>query len=346
MPCSRRTWLGGAGLGLAALSPLPALAKPFAPLAGPRARLIFCNDLSGDIDGLFAAVHAILSPSLELRAIVGTSTYRSGRMIGDSPPETAANAAAIAREMLALMKMPGRTTVVEGGDRKLSSLSEPVESPGARAIIAEAMRNDTALPLYVAAGGALTEIASAIMFEPKVAERITVVWNGGMPYPNGGLGETNFGFDPLAAQFLFNETAVRIWQVPIDVFATCVVSASEIQAYVAPCGAIGRWLYAKLLNRPDKYRRQLNMGETWTLGDSPLILLTALNDWPPSGQDRPFRYEGTSSSRFDEIWAPRLGSDGSYTPRSEGRKIRVYKSVDSRLMLGDLFAKLRVNFGS
>lgn len=37
--------------------------------------------------------------------------------------------------------------------------------------------------------------------------------------------------------------------------------------------------------------------------------------------------------------------DGSYEPRSDGRKIRVYKSIDTRLMFDDFFAKLRLNAG-
>src|SRR5207245_1264454 len=66
-----------------------------APVAGPRSRTIFVNDLSGDIDGLFAAAHQILSTSTKLRAIVGAGTGRVG--------ETAERSAALAGEMLELM---------------------------------------------------------------------------------------------------------------------------------------------------------------------------------------------------------------------------------------------------
>lgn len=48
---------------------------PYVPKAGPRARVLLVNDLSGDVDGLFAAAHMLLSPSIELRAIIGTATY-------------------------------------------------------------------------------------------------------------------------------------------------------------------------------------------------------------------------------------------------------------------------------
>ena len=288
MAFDRRTMIKAAALatasaGLAAPAGF-ALAKalpPFVPGAGVRSRVLFVNDLSGDIDGLFATVHAILSPSIELRGIIGTRTGRAD--------ETAAASAGLAREMLKVMGREESIPVHVGAEAKIASAGKPVLSAGTQAIIAEAMRSDTDLPLYVAAGGGLTEVASALMIEPAIAARFTLVWIGGDAYPAGGTGETNFNIDALAARHVFNETSVAIWQVPRAAYATCLVSASEVQAFVAPHGKIGQWLYDKIVHAPAKYRNYINMGETWTLGDNPLVLLTALADWVPNGA-RPFRY--------------------------------------------------------
>lgn len=309
---------------------------PFTPHEGPRSRTIFVNDLSGDIDGLFACVHQILSPSTELRGIVGTAAGYG---------ETAEVSAALADEMLELMGMAARTSVYRGAAKKISAPGVPIRSPGTQAIIDEAMRTDTTLPLFVAVGGALTEVASALMLEPRIAGRFTLVWIGGDAYPAGGTGETNFKLDPLAAQFVFNASEVRIWQVPRAVYANCLVSDTEIQAFVAPCGAIGAWLYRKILDAPSKYKNALNVGETWTLGDNPLVVLTALTDWFPSAlSPRPFKYEHTGSSLFETVPAPHLNSDGTYAPHAGERMIRTYTSVDTRMMFSDFFAKLQVNF--
>lgn len=88
----------------------------------------------------------------------------------------------------------------------------------------------------MAVGGGLTEVASALLLEPRIAGRFTLIWIGGDAYPAGGTGETDFNIDPLAAQYVFNETSTPLWQVPRSVYATCVVSATEIQAFVAPHG--------------------------------------------------------------------------------------------------------------
>lgn len=334
----RRTALcmGGVAAALAAF-PVPSLCAPFMPLTGPRSRVLYVNDLSGDLDGFFATVHMILSRSVDLRGVIGTGTGREG--------ETADRSAALAEEMLRLMEMGDRFRVHVGASAKMRGRAAAMQSPGVQAIIDEAMRTDSDLPLSVAVGGGLTEVASALLLEPKIAGRFTLVWIGGDAYPTGGTGETNFNIDPLAAQFIFNDTAVPIWQIPRSVYATTVISATELQAFVAPYGAIGKWLYNHVVDAPNRFKRALNMGETWTLGDNPLVSLTALADWGPSSY-RPFRYERTGSSLYDEVFAPRLNPDGTFTTQTHGRKIRIYKSIDSRLMFNDFFAKMRINFAA
>ncbi|MCE7798663.1 nucleoside hydrolase [Sphingobium sufflavum] len=319
------------------LSPQPHPSQPYAPPAGPRSRLIFVNDLSGDIDGLFAAVHAILSPTSQLRAIVGTGTGRPG--------ETARRSTELAREILSLMpRHAAAIAVQEGAPAKLSDIHSPIRSAGTQAIIDEALRTDTSLPLYVAVGGGLTEVASALLLEPRIADRMTLVWIGGDAYPAGGTGETNFNIDPLAAQYIFNESRVPIWQIPRAVYGTCLVSDTEIQAHVAPHGRIGAWLYARIFEAAGRFNGAINVGETWCLGDNPLVVLTALHDWVPSVYRPTFRYERNGSSPSEEVFAPLLNRDGTFTPRTDGRKVRIFTAIDNRLMLGDFFAKMQVNF--
>jgi hypothetical protein len=87
------------------------------------------------------------------------------------------------------------------------------------------------------------------------------------------------------------------------------------------------------------------MGATWALGDNPLVLMTALTSWVPSNYtDGKLEYHRTDSSTYDEVYAPLLGADGTATARTTGRKIRIFKTADVRMMFGDMFAKLQVAF--
>ncbi len=312
--------------------------KPFVPHFGPRARVIVVNDIAGDPDGLFATVHAFLSPSTEVRGFVGTAA--------NGPGESAARAAELAEEILGLMGLSGKIAIHRGSEGKLAEAGKPSRSPGAEAIVAEAMRSDTQLPLYVTVGGGLTEVASALLIEPRIAERMTLIWIGGHPPEGGTSPEYNFSVDPLAARHIFNETQVPIWQVPSDVYGSCMVSMAELQAHIAPCGAIGEWLYRKFAEGPELLRQyRMNTGETWSMGDNPLVLLSALTAWIPSRIPPPFVFERTGSSRYDEKPVPLLGPDGNYTARPQARAMRLYRTVDTRLMFADMFAKMRINNG-
>lgn len=334
----RRLFIAAAGSSALAAPLALARTKPFVPQFGPRARVLITNDLAGDLDGLYATVHALLSPSTDLRAIVGTGT--------SMPSESASHAVAVANDILRMMKLTGKVPVHLGASGRIKDAAVPIPSPGTQAIIAEAMRTDTTLPLTITVGAGLTEVASALMIEPMIAGKFTLIWIGGGPPDNSAPLEYNFNIDPLAAMHVFNQSQVPIWQIPSDVYAQCMISASELQAHVAPHGEIGAWLYDKVASGSEWLRQnKLNTGENWTLGDSPLVLLTALTAWIPNLSGGKLAFDMTGSSRFDSIYVPELARSGIYTPRTSGRKMRLYRTVDTRMMFGDLFAKMQLNYG-
>lgn len=283
---------------------------PFAPIAGSRSRVVYVNDVSGDPDGFFATVHQILSPTSELRHMVGTD--------GGGRGETAVRSTALLNEIVQIMDRQSQIRVHEGATNRLRQAGSPIRSAGTQAIIKEAMRTDTKLPLFIAVGGGLTEVASAVMLEPRITDRFTLVWIGGDALPDGGTGETNFNIDALAAQFLYNNTNVKIWQVPRSVYKTCLVSATEIQAFIAPYGRIGAWLYDRLADLNRRFGSGFNAGETWTLGDNPLVVLTALQDWNPVQTATGIEFNKTGSSEYDDVFAPTFNPDGTFSSRSGG----------------------------
>lgn len=118
-------------------------------------------------------------------------------------------------------------------------LASPEDAPDCEAVeflIQEALRDDPA-PLYIAAQGAMTNIAAALNRAPEIASRMTVLWNGGGPYP-AGRPEFNVQQDPIACRVLL-DSAVTVWQIPQDVYARFEVSLSELALRVRPCGEVG-----------------------------------------------------------------------------------------------------------
>ena len=136
----------------------------------PRMRIIIDNDFGGDPDGLFQLVHHLLSPSVEIRGIIG-SHLKAGDGF-DPSKETAANAKKKIEEVLSIMNLGKTFPVFQGSNNALENDSTAQQSDAANAIIKEAMREDTKLPLYVVCGAGLTDIASAYLQEPKIANRL------------------------------------------------------------------------------------------------------------------------------------------------------------------------------
>jgi len=308
------------------------------PPAGPaRARVIVDNDFSGDPDDLYQLVHHLLSPSVDITLVVASHLRPDDPM--DPSGRSAENAAAVARDVFARMGLTSAEIIVTGAAEALRDRSTPQPAPAVDAIIAEAMRDDVSTPLFYVAGGGLTDIASAYLVEPRIADRLTLVWIGGpeheglaVPPPNPMPIEYNLLIDPVAGQVVFNDSTIPLWQVPRDVYRQCLVSDAELRLRVAATGPLGRYLYDEVAVITRMVAIHLGgTSESYALGDSPLVLLTALQSvFEPD----------PSSSRYAERPTPALGDDGAYVEAPDARPMRVYTWVDTRLMFEDFYLKL------
>lgn len=305
----------------------------------PRMRIIIDNDFGGDPDGLFELVHHLLSPSVEIRAIIG-SHLKTGDGF-DPSKETAANAKKKIEELLSIMNVGKAFPVYQGSNMALENDSTAQESDAANAIIKEAMREDTKLPLYVLCGAGLTDIASAYLQEPKIANRLTLIWIGGPEYaelaspPPGYTSlEYNLAIDLKAGQVIFNQSAINIWQIPRNVYRQVMMPYSSLLLKVKTQGKIGEYLTSnieRIMKMSVKYN--FNVGETYIAGDSPLVLLTALQS----------SFEPDPSSSFYVLrQSPIINNQGLYEVNHKGRNIRVYTSLDVHLLLDDLYSKLQL----
>lgn len=307
--------------------------------SAPRSRIIIDNDFSGDPDGLVQLAHHLLSPSVEIRAIIA-SHLRADDTHWNRFPSSVEVAVERAMQVVSLCGKQGSVRVLRGAEGPMTAPGVPVESAGVDFIVAEAMRTDTNLPLYVVCGGSLTQIASAYLREPRIAERLTVVWIGGAEYPGEFVAEGltsmeyNFAEDPIASMEVFNRSDLWLWQVPRNAYRQTIMSRAEILTRIAPKGALGGYLADALSATVRDFERIGHLGgETYVMGDSPLVLLTALQTT--------FEADSGSSAHHD-LACPTLAPNGAYAPNPNGRPIRVYHQLDVRLMFEDLYAKLEL----
>ena len=307
----------------------------FGAFGGPRTSVLITNDLSGDVDGIFALAHQLLCTSSEVKGIVGTHLNRQGAWTGNGQNTSVVDqAVSRAEEVLALLGQTGRMPVVAGAQGPMEAADKPVDSPGARLIIEQAHKASPQRPLYVTVGASLTDVASAWLLDPSISENIIVVWIGGQEYPFGhpfppehnkgqNLVEYNARLDIKAFQTVFNLSDLKLVQIPRDVYRQCLYGISEIQDKIAPCGQLGEYLSSKL--------RAMG-SDTYVLGDSPMVLISTLTTtFEP----------GAASSFYETVAAPHVTDEGLYDFDHPGRMITVYRTVDTRLLFGDMESRIR-----
>jgi purine nucleosidase len=181
-----------------------------------RRRVIIDTDAKNEADDQFAIVHALLSPSLDVRGLIAAhfGTSRSDRSMEESREEIDL--------LLDLMGLDQQVTVANGAPTGIPDEQTPLDSDGAQLIIAESKRAAAPEPLFVAFLGPLTDMASAILLDPDIVHRDTVViWIGGVGY--GGVEsypgvEFNLRNDIAAANVVY-DSGITVWQVPSNVYS-------------------------------------------------------------------------------------------------------------------------------
>lgn len=280
-------------------------------------RLIINTDAKNEADDQFAIVQAMLSPKFEN---VGMIAAHYGTHHADGMERSFRELEVIFEKM----GFPKDGMIYHGAPHALPDKTTPVPSEGAELIIREAMKNDKR-PLFAIFLGPLTDLASALLMEPQIASRMKVIWIGGGRYPAGSI-EFNLGNDICAANVVF-QSSIEVWQVPKNVYEMMPLSLAELEQKVVPCGEIGEYLLKQLdehAHEEEPRNSVFRTGETWVVGDSPAVGLLLYEH----------RFE------FDWIQAPLITADMTYVQTWLNRPIRVYKNIDSRLILDDFFAKL------
>ena len=293
------------------------------PPPAARIRLMVDTDAKNEADDQYAIMHHLLTPMFDVRGIIATHFEQKAGYTGQSME-------ASYREIITVLRLADMddVPVFRGCVSPLRAIQDAPDSEGVQAIIREARQPGR---LYIAVQGAMTNVAAALNAAPEIAENLVVLWNGGGPYPEGRP-EFNVMQDPDAVRAVLDSPA-EVWQTDQSVYCTLEVTLTELKRRVYPCGAIGRYLYEQLEKenhaeyRPDFL---LRAGENWVLGDNTTAAVLLMN-----------RFRGN----WHMAHAPVIREDLTYGANPAGKLIRVYDSVDVRMTLEDLYAKLSLAYG-
>jgi inosine-uridine nucleoside N-ribohydrolase len=288
---------------------------PALPSAGV-VRAVIDTDTYNEIDDQFAVVYALLSPERIRVEALYAAPFLNDRSTG---PEDGMRKSY--DELLRLLeRLPEHRSIPvhHGSADWLAAADRPVPSPAATDLVERAGGTDG--PLYVVTLGAPTNVASALLAEPAIADRIVVVWLGGNPRYWHRAEEFNVEQDRHASRVLL-DSGVPLVHVPCrNVTEHLRTTHAEIDRFVRGTGPVGDYLadiYADYY--PDHFARSKAL---WDIGPVAWLINPA---WMPTVV----------------VHSPVLTCEGTWSHDPRRHLIREALETDRDAIFGDLFRKLR-----
>jgi inosine-uridine nucleoside N-ribohydrolase len=218
--------------------------KKLAPPTG-KIKMVLDTDTYNEVDDQFALAFALLSPEkIDLLAVYAAPFHNDrSANAGDGMEKSY-------EEILRLLKFMNKSAdgfAFRGSTRYLESIDTPVKSPAVDDLIKKAMASSPENPLYVVPIGCITNIASAILIEPKIIERIVVVWLGGNALYWPHQWEFNLQQDVLAAQVVFNSGVPFVTLPCQNVVSHLHTTIPELKYYLEGKNELSDYLYKIVL---------------------------------------------------------------------------------------------------
>jgi len=320
MEISRRSILAGALLSAAPSQAQTTLQQRLAPPSG-RVDAVVDSDTYNEIDDQFAVAYALRSPAqLNVEAIYAAPYFNDrSTSAGDGMQKSYEE---IVRILGRLDRKPNGFAF-PGSKSFFAGSGKPVDSPAARDLIAKAMKPRNA-PLYVVTIGAPTNVSSAILMEPKIKDRIVVVWLGGQPYDWPTAKEFNLQQDIHASRVLY-DSGVALVNIPTkNVSEHLRTTVAEINTFLKGKSPIADYLASEF----DKFAKAKSPdpGFAWSkvIWDISTVAWLIQPKWMPSKL----------------VPSPILTDDFKYQQGSGRHMVRVATDAHRDSVFNDLFHKL------
>ena len=283
--------------------------------------VVLDTDTYNEIDDQFALAYLLRSgEKLNVKAIYAAPFYNEK---SDGPADGMEKSFQEIHRILGLMDRQDMAEhVYRGSTAYLKNETEPVESDAARHLAWLAMQYTPEKPLYVAAIGAITNVASAILLQPEIRDRIVLVWLGGNAHNWPDNQEFNLMQDVAAARVVFGCGAALV-QLPcmgvVSAFTTC---GRELEQFLRGKNALCDYLV-------DLAEREGGAGSRYRCWTRAVWDVTAVG-WLLNG----------GFMRDVLVPAPIPQYDHHYSFNPENHLIRYVYHIERDMLFDDLFRKL------
>jgi len=281
-----------------------------------RVRVVLDTDTYNEVDDQFAVTYAMLSPErIDVEAIYAAPFFNSR---SEDPGDGMEKSYQEILRVLGKLGCNPEGFVFRGSDRYMPGPREPVPSEAVKDLIDKALNHKELL--YVVILGTPSNVASALLTEPRIVNRIVVIWLGGHPYYWSSAREFNLRQDINASRLLF-DSGVPLIHVPCKNVAEHLrTTVPELGAYLRGMSEIGDYLFRIF---SDYQKEEFAWSKPlWDL--APVAFLVNPN-WVPT----------------EIAHSPILTYQLTYSLDRSRHLIRIATDTDRDAIFRDVFAKLR-----
>lgn len=285
--------------------------------------MVLDTDAYNEIDDQFAISYAIKSPDrVNLKALYA-APFHNGRSNGPCDGmERSYN------EILKIVSLANRDDLKEvtfrGSKNYLVDEKTPVESDAMHDLIDRARKYTSENPLYVAAIGAITNVASAIIAAPDIIDKIVIVWLGGHALHWHDTREFNMYQDVAAARVIFGCGAPLVQLPCMGVVSSFYTTKPELEYWLVGKNPLADYLAKNTISAAESYAS----GRVWSRVIWDVTAIAWLVD----------RGEGFLNSELRHAPIPEY--DDRYAFDDGRHFIRYVYGINRDQLMNDLFKRL------
>jgi inosine-uridine nucleoside N-ribohydrolase len=207
-----------------------------------KIRLVLDTDAFNEVDDQYAITYALKKQNrISVESIYAVPFVNSRAA---TPKEGMELSEMEIKNVLSLLEREEMfNRIFKGSTGFLEDENTPRESDAAYDLVKRANALSENEILYVDAMGAITNIASALLIDPSIRDKIVVIWLGGHEHHWKDTKEFNLIQDVAATRVVFN-SGVPIVQIPCNGVAShLIISESELREHMKSKSRIGDYLY-------------------------------------------------------------------------------------------------------
>lgn len=280
-------------------------------------KVILDTDTFNEIDDQYALVHLLMSSDRCRLLGVCAAPYLNDRSVSAADGEQKSYNEAV--KIIRLTDETLQVPVFHGSQSFLSDRESPVESPAADFIIRSALQFPEE-PVYIVTIGAGTNVASALLKAPEIADNVVVVWlAANLPEVGRNIEEFNLREDVPAGQAIF-ESRANLVLLPMAVTANVYISQADMKGYLLKNPRpVCRYLYEEWCS----YVGEEQHGKVvWDLAGSGAVMVP-------------------EAFGFEVVLRPLLGDDSEYLPGDGKSEMILLRSMRAALIFEDWFRRVK-----